>query len=286
MSLLPPDPAVLLAAHFGVPPTDLAPTFGGFSNLTVRATLAGRACVIKAATTPAKRADVQREAHLLPLLYAAGLPVPEPLAFLNDATWSVGVTAALPGHNGLHVLAETPAELPQAFAALGRILAAVHATPLPDTSADLDLGARVAAAHIALAGFAAPADLIALLHNALEHPLWRDRSGLVHGDSGLHNLLWSVEGGYLLDWEWAACGPALLDLAWLRWTLAWRALPDTLWDAACAAYGPMPAPLDAATQAALALGQIGLILARVADQPAARTEWLRRASWTRTLFVG
>lgn len=280
MSLVPPDLTALLTAHFGVPPSDLAPTFGGFSNLTVRATLAGRPCVIKAATTPAKRADVQHEAQLLPLLYAAGLPVPEPLALLSDATWSVGITAALPGRNGLSVLAEAPHELPQAFAALGRMLAAVHATPLPGTPADLDLTRRVAVAHAALAELNAPADLVARLQGALEHPLWNNRSGLIHGDSGLHNLLWGPEGAYLLDWEWAARGPALLDLAWLRWTIAWRALPASLWDAFCAAYGSLPAPLDAATQMALALGQIGLILARVADQPAARAEWVRRAVWT------
>lgn len=282
MSLLPLDLEALLTAHFGSPPTDVAPTFGGFSNLTVRATLAGARCVVKAATTPAKRADVAHEARLLPLLCAAGLPTPQPLALLHSPDWTVSVTAELPGRNGLQLLNEAPEALPAVFAALGRTLARVHTTTPPNDEA-LALTHRVAAARSALAQFDAPEAQIEPLHQALAHPIWRSGGCLIHGDSGLHNLLWAPEDAFLLDWEWAARGPALLDLAWLRWTIAWRALPQSLWETCAAAYGAFPMPLDAPTQAALALGQIGLILARVADQPAARAEWLRRAAWTADL---
>ncbi len=285
MSLLPPDLERLIADHLGVAPTDLAPTFGGFSNLTLRAELVGRPCVIKAATTPAKRADVQREADLLPALHAAGLPVPEPLAFVADTTWTVSITAALPGQNGLQVLSEVPAQLPLVFKALGRTLAAVHAAPPPAAHPDLDFALRVASAQASLADSAISPDLAIALDAALAYPVWSTTSGLVHGDSGLHNLLWGAEGLWLLDWEWAGSGPTLLDLAWLRWTMAWRALPAELWSAFLNGYGRLPAALDDATQLALTLGQIGLILVRAADQPAAHAEWLHRAAWTRTLFA-
>jgi aminoglycoside phosphotransferase (APT) family kinase protein len=283
VALLPPDLEQLLTAHFGAPPADLAPTFGGFSNLTVRATLGGAPCIIKAATTAAKRADVRHEARLLPALRAAGLPTATYMTLIEDVTWTSSITAALPGANGLHVLSEASAALPFVFSALGSTLAAVHATPPPTMASDMELTPRRLKAHAMLAGLPAPPDLVARLQTALEHPIWECEARLIHGDSGLHNVLWGPEGLWLLDWEWAACGPALLDLAWVRWTIAWRKLPMTLWEAFLSGYGPLPAPLDPVTQAHLALGQIGLILARVAEQPVARAEWVRRAVWTETI---
>lgn len=286
MAFLPPDLRQLLTAEVGAPPLDLAPTFGGFSNLTMHATFDGRPCVIKAATSAAKRADIRHEAALLPYLHAAGLPVPELLALVDDDTWTASVTVALPGQNGLQVLAEGAADLAPIFTALGRVLAAAHTTAPPALHPDLDLHLRSCAAQASLALIDAQPEHIAALQNALAHPVWQHPTGLIHGDSGLHNLLWSAEGLRLIDWEWAGVGPALLDLAWLRWTMAWRKLPDALWSALLSGYGSLPDELDAATLQALALGQIGLILARVADQPTARAEWLRRAEWTETTFGG
>jgi aminoglycoside phosphotransferase (APT) family kinase protein len=286
VALLPPDLRQLLTAHLGAPPRDLAPTFGGFSNLTIHATFDGRPCVIKAATSAAKRADIRREATLLPHLHAAGLPVPERLALVDDGAWTASVTVALPGQNGLQVLADGAADLAPIFTALGRVLAAAHTTAPPALHPDLDLHLRSRAAQPNLTLIDAPPERIAALQNALIHPVWQSPTGLIHGDCGLHNLLWSGEELRLLDWEWAGVGPALLDLAWLRWTMSWRKLPDELWSAFLNGYGPPHDELDTATQQALALGQIGLILARVADQPAARAEWLRRAEWTEVTFGG
>jgi aminoglycoside phosphotransferase (APT) family kinase protein len=111
-------------------------------------------------------------------------------------------------------------------------------------------------------------------------------ASLVHGDAGLHNLLWDGRIAALLDWEWAGCGSPLLDLAWLHWTMRWRDLPVALWQTMLARYGDGPALACGSSPAALralALGQIAGILARVQGQPGAWGEWLRRLRWTLAL---
>jgi aminoglycoside phosphotransferase (APT) family kinase protein len=109
---------------------------------------------------------------------------------------------------------------------------------------------------------------------------------LVHGDAGLHNLLWDGSIAALLDWEWGGAGNPLLDLAWVGWTMRWRQLPGHLWPAFLAAYMSLEPPdlvITPDALRALALGQIAGILVRVAGQPAAWEEWLRRARWTLSL---
>jgi aminoglycoside phosphotransferase (APT) family kinase protein len=284
MTLLPPPVAALAARALGEPIGELAPTYGGFSNLTLFATVGGRRCVIKAASTPTKQADVRREAALLPLLAAAGLPSPPLLAFAEDADWSVALTAALPGRNGLQLLADAPEALPAIFEALGPALATSHRALLRDALPHMALAERVAEAQAALASRGLPQPLYASLADAL----WQAPGGLVHGDVGLHNLLWDGQRLSLLDWEWASLGPPLLDLAWLRWTIRWRGLPESLWRRFAASYAAAggAAVLDPPALATLALGQIGLIMVRVADQPAAYAEWLRRLDWTLAWVLG
>ncbi len=283
--LLPPAVAALAEAALAAAISDLAPTVGGFSNLSRHARIGGRPCVIKAAELPAKRASLRHEAAVLGLLAGRGVPAPARLALAEDAAWTVLISEALPGRPGLAMLEGERAELPAAFAALGAILAGLHALPAPELPG-LALAPRLAAARAALAGPDLDAGLRRPLAAALGHPAWQDGPPrLLHGDAGLHNLLWDgrrgcapTRGAALLDWEWAAGGPPAFDLAWLRWTIGWRGLPDELWHAALGAYGQPAPPPDALE--ALALGQIGMILARLAGQPAARAEWLRRAGWT------
>ena len=281
---LPPDLDTLITASTGYKAHDLAPTFGGFSNLTVRATIGGQHCVIKATTLPAKRVDIRREAALLPSLTGSSLPVPVLLALVEDATWTAAITVALPGENGLRVLADAPAALPDVFAALGVTLGRVHATP-PPRLPDLLFAERCSIARVTLSNTSIPQSLRDALLASLDHPIWQATpTGFVHGDVGLHNLLW--DGAYLalLDWEWVGIGPVALDLVWLRWTMRWRSLDHSLWRAFWDAYAAtsqtntFPAP-EAAR--ALALGQIALILART--EGAAQAEWLRRAQWTNDL---
>ena len=102
---------------------------------------------------------------------------------------------------------------------------------------------------------------------------------LVHTDAGLHNVLWDGRLSALLDWEWAGVGSPLLDLAWTRWTLRWRRVPQ-LWPTLLAGYGLSAADLEEPQLDTVALALIGLILARVRTKPEAHAEWERRARWT------
>jgi aminoglycoside phosphotransferase (APT) family kinase protein len=104
------------------------------------------------------------------------------------------------------------------------------------------------------------------------------RPCLIHGDPGAHNLLWDGTITGILDWEWAGFGNPLADLAWVCWTIRFRALPDATRQAFLAAYG-MPDP-DLATLHAFSVAQIAMILSRVAAIPEARQEWIRRLEAT------
>lgn len=134
---------------------DLAPAYGGFSNLTVTATIGGGAWVIKAADRPVKRADLRREAAVLgalaqrqeakgkgqnaptispppPILLesdgAARPGAAEDAAHLppSDAGWTVLAQRRLPGEPGLRLYERPPEALGPALFALGRALAELH----------------------------------------------------------------------------------------------------------------------------------------------------------------
>lgn len=288
--VLPPPVADLLAVAFpGQAVTALAPTVGGFSNLSLLARIAGRPCVVKAAELPAKRADLRREARVLTLLNGRRLGTPRLLAFVEDANWSALVTARRPGTPGLRLYARPPTELAAPLEALGRTLARLHALvlPPPPDAAELGLllGPRAGALAGELAALPLPTDLCAPLAEALAHPAWRpDAPRLAHGDAGLHNILWAEHRFTLLDWELAGWGDPRLDLAWAGWTLRFRGLPPSCWEALLAGYGRervAALDLDGDTLAALALGQLVALLARAHGRPA-WDEWLRRARWTLT----
>ena len=277
----------LLAQAFpGTRIGSLAPTSGGFSNMTARVTIGARPCVVKAAATDAKRGDVRREAQTLALLAGRDLPAPALLALAEDDRWTVAVTGLVAGEHGLQVLARAPAALEGIFRALGQALAAVHATPLAAEAAPLQ-AERMRETRAQLPALDLAPDLRALLAESLADTVWTAQAQhLVHGDAGLHNLLWNGQVATLLDWEWSGWGSPLLDLAWLYWTMRWRGLPAALWGTFLSSYGDGPAlatRYTPATMQALVYGQIASILARVRSQPAAWAEWLRRLEWTRTL---
>jgi aminoglycoside phosphotransferase (APT) family kinase protein len=170
--------------------------------------------------------------------------------------------------------------------ALGRSLARLHQLQLrpPDDAiaAGLLLAERATALATALRQLPLPAGLYEQLTTALAHPAWHcPTPRLVHGDAGLHNLLWAAPRLTLLDWELAGWGDPRVDLAWLAWTLRFRGLPPRCWQAVLAGYGPRAATLvaDEATLRALALGQVSGLLARAAGRPH-WDEWLRRARWS------
>jgi aminoglycoside phosphotransferase (APT) family kinase protein len=284
-----PQPVLdLLASRYGAPPGELAPTFGGFSHHSALATIEGRRCVVKAAGATPKRADLRHEARVLELLCGSGLPAPAPLALIEDAGWTVELLEFVPGANGLHMLASEPAALDLIYGALGYTLAAVHGAALAPPAQDLLLAERARRLHAALAELPIEEDLRAALAAGLEQPAWRSPNvRLVHGDAGIHNLLWDGRITALLDWEWAGWGDPLVDLAWVWWTMRWRDLPGRLWPVFLAGYAAERPALVAepAMLRALALGQISGILVRAHGQAGGWAEWLRRARWTLDLVV-
>jgi aminoglycoside phosphotransferase (APT) family kinase protein len=286
-AMLPDRVLALVAAAFpGQPIGEVAPTEGGFSHYTALATIGGRRCAIKAASDANKRADVRHEARMLALLRNHALPSPQLLALSESDAWTVAVSAVIAGHSGIH-LYQQPELLAEAYRALGELLASVHRTPIPPPDPDLLLAERFRQVQEQLPALGLAPELLELFAASLAHPVWYPtRSTLVHGDAGLHNVLWDGHISALLDWEWSGCGNPLLDVAWVYWTMRWRAISPALWDVFLNSYQAAFAgatPADAAGLRALVFGQIAGILAHVREQPTARAEWLRRANWTLTL---
>jgi len=209
--MLPTEVIRLLQGAFPTQPIgDLAATTGGFSNLTVIATIGVQRCVIKAAATALKRADVRREATLLRLLHASELPIPRLLALVEDDQWTIAVTNWLAGKHGLAVLERAPEQLESLYHALGALLANIHRTPVAAPTLAPQLADRARHALKFLPTLQLENEFSTVLREALEHPIWRAQPhALAHGDAGLHNLLWA-DGRItaLLDWEWAGWGSA------------------------------------------------------------------------------
>jgi aminoglycoside phosphotransferase (APT) family kinase protein len=276
--------SLLQAAFPDLPIGDFTATTGGFSNLTAIVTIGAQRCVIKAAATTLKRADVRREATMLRLLQASDLPIPRLLALIEDDQWTIAVTRWMAGEHGLAVLERAPEQLESLYCALGLLLANIHRTPLAAPEIAPQLEDRTRQAWERLPALELDRELSAALLDGLEHPIWHTKPhGLAHGDAGLHNLLWDGRITALLDWEWAGWGTPLLDLAWLYWTIQWRGLPSALWQSLLTGYGAGSAlAIGAAPDElrALALGQIASILARAQGQPGAWEEWQRRLRWT------
>jgi aminoglycoside phosphotransferase (APT) family kinase protein len=279
----------LLATAFpNAPIGDLTPTSGGFSHQSAYVTIDADRCVVKAANIAHRRVALRREAHMLQLLRGSGLPTPALLALAEDDGWTIEVQSYVAGSPGLQVLTEKPADLEQIYDELGRLLAAIHGTglaaPGPEPRSDL-----TSATLAALPDLALDVGLREELAASLAHSAWRPAAPrLVHGDAGLHNLLWDGRITALLDWEWAGWGPPLLDLAWVYWTMRWRSLPIQLWHTFLRAYGPGPAIAAGGVPGALralALGQVAGILFNSRDKPTAWAEWLRRADWTLALDI-
>jgi aminoglycoside phosphotransferase (APT) family kinase protein len=288
LSLPPPVAAIIATAFPGAAITDLSPTVGGFSNLAVAARIGGARCVIKAAELPAKREDLRREQLVLGLLGGRRLGAPTPLAFAERCGWAVLVMRRRPGVPGITLYGGAPEALAPAYTRLGRTLARLHSlglAPPPAAAGErLLIAERAAALAASLADLPLPDVLRAPLAAALEHPAWQPaRPRLVHGDAGLHNVLWGPSGLTLLDWELAGWGDPRLDLAWVAWTMRFRGLPTTHGGALLAGYGRERAAalgLEEAALRALALGQVAALLARAAGRAGAWEEWLRRARWT------
>lgn len=288
MPLTLPEPVIglLAVALPGVPVVAIAPTVGGYSNLSVFARVGGTPCVVKAASAPARVVDLRREARVLALLRGRRLAAPVALAFAEGDGHAVLVTRRRPGRPGITLYGGPIEVLAPACAALGRVLARLHAAPIaaPAGAAELGIRRRATTLVAELETLPLPAELRGPLAEALAHPAWRPaQPRLVHGDAGLHNVLWGSRALTLVDWELAGWGDPRLDLAWAGWTLRFRKTPPALWDALLDGYGRERAEvldLDESALRALALGQVAGLLARAAHSHSAWEEWLRRARAT------
>ena len=263
-------------------------TIGGYSNLTFVARIGDDDCVVKAAATPAKRADLRREADMLRRLADAEVPFacPEALVLL-DGNWTVLVMRRVEGTSALTGRV-TPAGLRVRAGLVGELLASVHATvlsPLGDPSADLDLGRRAHAVAAALTAAELPPVIAEPLAAALGDPLLQRGISPVHGDFGLHNVLWRTVGrrppavALLFDWEWSGWGNPLIDTAWLWWTFQHRRIAPDAWNAFVDGYGRAALQAmgwSASTVNTMIRAQMAQILVRTTPDSSGREEWLKR----------
>ncbi|NCC31417.1 MAG: hypothetical protein EOM24_05240, partial [Chloroflexia bacterium] len=234
--MLPTAIATRLEAHFaGQAITSIRPTFGGFSNLSLALCIGTTPCVLKAAEHPDKRHDLRHEATILRLLAGRRLGAPTYLALLDDDAWSILVMRRRPGLPGLRFVGRPAADLIPIYRALGHKLARLHQhTPtdsqIPSTE-QRTIHVEIGNLGSQLAELPLPDTLARSLSAAIAHPVWKPTAPrLIHGDAGLHNLLWGARGLSLLDWEWAGWADPRLDLAWVDWTIRFRQLPRVLWE--------------------------------------------------------
>lgn len=282
--LLPPPVLMLLTASFEPGAVSLiGPTLGGFSHYSALVMVEEQPCVVKAADLPLQRADVRREARMLALLQGSGLPVPELVALFEDETWSVALLGALTGANALQLYAQAPTDLLRLAGELGRLLARLHQPAAAPADPDLLIANRMAQLQKQLSRLDVPAELRNLFDESLAPTHWSSSElCIVHGDAGVHNILWDDTITGLLDWEWSGWGNPAQDLAWLAWTLRFRQAPPELWDELKRSYlqagGRFP-DLEPSAVRALVFGQMAAIMLR-AQTPDLQAEWIRRMRWT------
>lgn len=257
---------------------DCWPTQGGFSNLTIELRHAATHALVKAATIPAKRADLRNEWLVLRMLDGQQGKSARPLFIKEDSAWTVVGQEWLPGVPGLQLLDSPVAIRIHLYAALGVALAQVHALEASQFPAYASLPTQQERAQATLAALeqlpVPPAQ-----HRALHTALARSAQPcqplrLVHGDPGAHNVLWANHLANLIDWEWAGWGEPIADLAWVRWTLWFRQQPAEVETALLQAYPGLA--LKPREQHQLALARMAQIMVRVASQPDALAEWQRR----------
>ena len=175
----------------------------------------------------------RREFKAFELIHDHGIPGPEPL-LLDDSGEILGapgiVTRFVPGALRL----EAPSE-PLVWArSLAMMLAKIHAIPLDEAARTFLLEANREAIWF-LQGESAPKFMQKFPGGA---GLWQELHGrygslrpvpaaLVHIDYWVGNVLWEAgEISAVLDWEEAACGDPVIDVAYARMNMYLMGLPD------------------------------------------------------------
>lgn len=278
-----PD-AIYKAIEASFPGQQIGPleaTFGGYSNMSVLVPLGQERVIAKIAQAPIKQLDVRREATILRFIEGRGLPAPSLISFYEAPDFYIEFLTAIEGINGMHFFSNEQRRLPELYATVGRVLAQVHQQQASELPSEFRLRERYAQVHEQLPQLGLPSAIERELLMALEHPIWEAPADcLVHGDAGIHNLLWDGQMRALLDWEWSGCGSPLFDLAWNLWTMRFRSLePRITYDflTAYQAVAPQPIQAKAGELRALALSHVAFILTRSEPGTWARAEWERRA---------
>jgi aminoglycoside phosphotransferase (APT) family kinase protein len=239
--VLEPVEALLDELGIGAGPVTATPLGDGHSNVTYLLTRGNERVVLRRPPRPpyAESAhDVLREARLLELLHAAGIPVPRALAIVDDTTL-LGVPFVVMQHVPGHAISTTvPPQLdqPAEHARIGDqqidALAQLHALDV-STGPLAEVGKPSGYLERQLRRFSAIwneiatrpiPDLDTVTEWLAEHRPQTTETTLVHGDYRLGNVLFAPHPPArltaVLDWEMATLGDPLADLGYLCATWA------------------------------------------------------------------
>jgi aminoglycoside phosphotransferase (APT) family kinase protein len=262
------------------------PLAGGVSATTslieVQATEGPRRFVVRQPGWCDRGASVRRDSQLLGRLADRGLRAPRPV--LMDAD---GALAGRPTLVLTHLSGESegaPKDIPALASALAAQLAAIHATPAEDlrpllADRDAEVAEVLSAPPERLDASAGEAEVRAVLARGRRGPA--NRPGLLHGDFWPGNLLW-IDGAIsgVVDWEDAAWGDPLYDVAITRLDVLWAYGPEAS-EAFTRAYAAAAPQVDLTalpwfdlTAALRPAGQISR-WAAVADDPPAHARRMR-----------
>jgi aminoglycoside phosphotransferase (APT) family kinase protein len=175
----------------------------------------------------------RREFKAFELMNRAGIPSPEPM-LLDDTGKLLGVpgivTRFVPGK----LLLDAPPEpIPWAYK-LAVMLARIHSIPLNDESRRFLLDANAEATWFLkrdtapeyMQSYPGGAELWAALRDCYSS-LQPVPPALIHIDYWSGNILWQDgEISAVLDWEEAACGDPVIDVAYARMHMFLMSLPD------------------------------------------------------------
>lgn len=267
------DPLARIAAVVGGAPGELQPLVGGVSaqvrRLHIRGGQGPGSVVLRSGGAAWKdgRSPVQTEHELLVALWAAGFPVPEPLHL--DPGDQDGPILVLPfiDHDADGF---DPVQLAQVLdrlhsfepGALGLPELPTRTDPLPELLEYL------------------PAELDSLRPLLLDLNWEPEREVLLHGDYWPGNVLWRdgrIEA--VIDWEDAALGDPLADVAQCRLELLWRQGEEAM-DAFTTAYPHPLAPLGLALWELLASSGALAFMDRWGLEPAVEAKMRDQARQT------
>lgn len=192
--------------------------------------------VLKLYRDPTMKRQAFREAAVLALVEAAGLPAPRVLGVSEvGGRWGLLMSRA-PGPSLGEALLADPARVPAGLALLVGLQRRVHAV---SGSGLESLVARLGAALERAPGLDAAARA-GLRHRLAALP---DGDRLCHGDFHPMNVMGPPEAPLIVDWPDAACGPPAADLC-RTWLLLRLAAPPAFAAAWLAAAAPDAARRD------------------------------------------